>query len=286
MSSAAYSADIDFKHCVGAVNSLADLTSDFMKMDSNGELKILRNSSSMKTEGDSIIYSDFKLNLSSEKNKNGTKLVKATGLSDVEIFKVRYEKVEDGKPVGKIIGVDYSVKDKQDTHGEELSMSFNYRNGHCVPETTKKSIFGQKGKAGQFMIKSLAKALPSTRAWDLQKCKRLYDYIEKNKGLEACLTSSQELEQLASVMQYLVNPDNNSKNTANKIVKSMEKTQKNIDKAFQIYKDAKVYMDGCEESGYKDILSDKEYWQAIDKDKDDNSAIAIARERKTGTLSK
>ena len=258
MTSAAYSADIDYKHCMGAVNQLDDITGGYMEMDSAGKIKIKKNSNSLKTEGDSLVYSDY--NLVTSTDKKNSKVIKAEQLTDIESFKVRYESVEDGQPTGKIIGIDYSVKDKKNSSGGQLSMVFSYKNGHCIPNVMSKSVFGQKGKAGNFFIKAFAKVAPTTRGWNLYKCKRLYDYIEANKKLEVCLSSATELAKLGSVLNDLT--DTNP-GTATKQVKAIKKNEANIQEAFVIYSAAKAYQQGCEESGYKDILSDKDYWTAI-----------------------
>lgn len=274
MSSAAYSADMDYKHCMGAVNQLEGITGDFMEMNSEGIIKVKKGSGSMKTEGDSLVYTDYSLITSSDKKNPG--VVKAEKLTDIEIFKVRYESVEDGQPSGKIIGIDYSVKDKKNSSGGQLSMVFNYKNGHCIPSTTKKSVFGQKGKAGTFLINAFAKVAPTTRGWDLYKCKRLYDYVEANKKLEMCLSSATELAKLQSVMNDLT--DTNP-GTATKQLKVIEKTESDIKEAFVIYSAAKSYLQGCEESGYRDILSDKEYWtnisaESVNKNVEEKATLA------------
>ncbi len=258
LSSVAFSADVDYKHCMGAVNELAKVTDNFMQMDSAGKIKV-KDTSSMKTDGEAEIYTDFVITYPSDKKESKSKK-DDTALTDVESLRVRYEKAENGKPSGKIIGIDYTVKDKKYSHGGQLSMDFNYKNGHCVPNTTKKSVFGQKGKAGSFLINTLAKVVPTTRAWDLVKCKRLHDYVELNKKLEICLSSAAELEKLESVMNDLVDGKPLS---LSKHEKSIKDKQSNIDKAFATYSVAKIYMEGCDESGYKDILSDKQYWDAI-----------------------
>ncbi len=258
IATSAFSADIDYKHCMGALNALDAHTDNFMEMDSEGKIKIKRDTTSMKTEGDTAIYTDYTL-VPDKKTKN-SKSVKPANLADIEVFKVRYEKVENGQPAGKVIGIDYSVKDKKDSNGGQLSMDFSYKNGHCVPNTTKKSIFSHEGRVGNFFIKTLERVAPTSRSWDLVKCKELQDYIEANQQLEVCLNSAPELAKLETIIGDLkdkkVSNDNKEKRTAKKI-------ESNIKNAFSTYFSAKSYMDGCIASGYKDILSDKQYWEAI-----------------------
>ena len=260
MSSVAYSADVDYKHCMGAVNNLEGITANFMEMDNEGKIKIKRESSSLKTEGDTAIYTDYSLITAPDKKTKGAKAIKATSLADIEIFRVRYEKVDAGQPAGKIVGISYSVKDKKDSSGGQLSMDFSYKNGHCVPNTTKKSLFSHEGKVGNFFINTFEKLAPTSRSWDLNKCKQLHDYIETNKQLEVCLNSAPELVKLESIINDL---NDKKEATSKQEAKNIKKTESDMKKAFITYSAAKMYIEGCEQSGYKDILSDKGYWEAI-----------------------
>ena len=260
ISSVAHSADVDYKHCMGAVNSLEDITANFMEMDSEGKIKIKRESSSLKTEGDTAVYTDYSIVTAPDKKTKASKAIKATSLADIEIFRVRYEKVESGQPAGKIIGITYNVKDKKNSNGGQLAIDFSYKNGHCVPNTTKKSLFSHEGKVGNFFINTFEKIAPTSRSWDLDKCKQLHDYIETNKQLEVCLNSAPELIRLESIINDL----NDKKAVSDKKeIKSVKKAESDIKKAFVTYSAAKMYIEGCEQSGYKDILSDKAYWEAI-----------------------
>ena len=277
MSSVAYSADVDYKHCMGALNSLDGVAANFMEMDSEGKVKTKRETCSLKNECDNAVYTEFNLVTTPDKKNKNPNAIKATTLTDVEIFRVRYEKVEAGQPAGKVIGISYSVKDKKDTNGGQLAMDFSYKNGHCIPNTTKKSIYSHDGKVGNFFINTIEKLAPTSRSWDLNKCKQLYDYVEANKQLEVCLSSAPELVKLESIINDL----NDKKEIAGKNeAKAIKKAESGIKKAFATYSTAKMYIEGCEQSGYRDILSDKDYWEAI------NAAPAEASASESATVAK
>lgn len=244
--------EIDYKNCAGTLGELFSQTNKFAEMDSKGDFKINKESTSMEIRGNKIVYSSN----SGESKK----------FSDKETFEIEYENITEGKPVGKIKSVSYNMKDLKDLDNKRpgaMDISFEYKNGHCIPLV--KKVDNSAGLTGGLKLLykgALAMGDVSYGERDLYKCKELHDYMIYMKELEVCINSG---ERFAKLRQLTANVEANSGKKAEVI--NEKKYKKLTVESLDALKEAYQATSACGHSGYKEILDDKEFWKKIQDDK-------------------
>ena len=245
--------DVDYKHCASTMNEMLSSMNEFATMDDKGDFKIKPKASSMKNYGNSLGYKSFIM----QKNKKKYEAL------DEETFEVEYESLVDGKPVGKIKKVSYSMKNLKDIENKKpgaVDISFDFKNGQCIPQVTKYDSAAGLNPALKLMYKGMNKMseYADDGAKDLYKCKELHDYMKEIDDLKACRDIQTKLLKL----QQLVN------NVDAKLGKKPDEvSKKKIKESISAYTDvvgkAALASLSCSQSGYNEILSDDEYWKKV-----------------------
>ena len=226
---------------------------NFAAMDDKGELKIKPGAASMKTYGNSLGFKSFII----EKNK------KKHNVLDEETFEIEYESIVDGKPVGKIKKVSYfmnNLKDMENKKPGAVDISFDFKNGQCIPQVTKYDSAAGLSPALKLIYRGMNKMneYADSGAKDLYKCKELHDYMKEIDNLKACRDTQTKLLKL----EQLVN------NVDAKLGKKPDEvSKKKIKESIRAYTDvvgkATLASLSCSHSGYSEILSDDEYWKKV-----------------------
>lgn len=259
--------EADYKHCAGTLKALSGETNEFAEMNSQGEFKINRNASSMKVEGNKIIYSSFEQDKKTQKLKSDAKKDDQTQTINQETFEVEYENILEGKPIGKVKKISYNIKNVKDLDSKKpgaVDIAFDFKNGHCIPVV--KKIDYTAGLSGA--LKVFAKGAFKMSSYhngerDIYKCKELQDYIPEVDFVKSCMNSLEKLDKLKRLEQFVNNVEGKNEDMSSK------KIAKSLNKAFEIIGKAQTAINNCAFSGYMDVLSDDEFWKKVEA-KNDN----------------
>lgn len=260
-----FASEVNYNHCAQTMNSFKDTMNNFAEIGPQGDLKIKRHTKSMEITGNKVIYKIFDVDDKADKFNFSLSKTKSTKVVNNEEFVVEYEKVEDGKPLGKIKNISYEMKDlKFDPAGLNpgaVSVAFDYKNGHCVPNVKKLDHFAGAGLAVKTMMKIAdSKYSLMTGAKDLYKCKALEDYRSVLEELKTCMSAKDRIVELDKLVTELEADEGEKGKKFDE-----QKSKKEFLSAFDVVGRAYNAQTACAVSGYKDVLVDEKFWQDIRK---------------------
>ena len=257
--------EVNYNHCAETLNSLKDTMNNFAEVSPKGDLKLKRRTSSMEIKGNKVFYKSFDVDEKASKFNLGFSNSKSSKVVNNEEFVVEYEKVEDGKPLGKIKNISYEMKDlKFEESGLRpgaVSLDFDYKNGHCVPNVKKLDHLAGAG----FAVKTTMKIPDSkyslmTGAKDLYKCKALEDYRSVLEELKTCMSAQDKIVELDKLVTELEAQEGDKGKKFDE-----KKAKKEFLNAFDVVGRAFNAQTACAVSGYRDILVDEKFWKDIRK---------------------
>jgi len=257
--------EVNYNHCAETLNSLKDTMNNFAEVSPKGDLKLKRRTSSMEIKGNKVFYKSFDVDEKASKFNLGFSNSKSSKVVNNEEFVVEYEKVEDGKPLGKIKNISYEMKDlKFEESGLRpgaVSLDFDYKNGHCVPNVKKLDHLAGAGFAVKTMMKIAdSKYSLMTGAKDLYKCKALEDYRSVLEELKTCMSAQDKIVELDKLVTELEAQEGDKGKKFDE-----KKAKKEFLNAFDVVGRAFNAQTACAVSGYRDILVDEKFWKDIRK---------------------
>ena len=153
-----------------------------------------------------------------------------------------------------------NLKDMENKKPGAVDISFDFKNGQCIPQVTKYDSTAGLSPGLRLMFKGMNKMskYADDGAKDLYKCKELHDYMKEIDDLKACRDTQTKLLKL----EQLVN------NVDAKLGKKPDEvSKKKIKESISAYTDvvgkAALASLSCSQSGYNEILRDDEYWKKV-----------------------
>lgn len=260
-----YASSMDYSQCAKVVSNLGQLYNDsFVSMnEKTGEIEVHRGKGSMRTEGNNVIYNDYKQDVKI-KASNDVRVVTFKKMTDKEELILTYEKIEKGSAPEKLKSITYNFKDSSVTNGASFKVELHEKNGICVPETKSLDVFSGFGKVTRFLTTKVftkgTKAIFGAK--DIYKCRELYEELRAMDDLKNCMASAPKLQKLNQLTMGILFEDDKKAN-APISEKDKKEYEEKIKTAFQAYSSAEAAVNLCGLSGYAGVYENDAYWAKV-----------------------
>lgn len=259
-----YAEAVDYSKCAKVISNLEQFNNYLISMDKKtGEVEVRKGKSSMKVEGNDVIYTDFHVE-STSKNMNGVMVVTPKKLTDKEELILTYEKIEKGQAPEKLKSMTYTFKEGNVKQGGSFKIEFHEKNGMCVPEVKHLDIFSGFGKVARFFTNTLFGKITKATvgAKDIYKCRELQEELKAVESMKECMSSAPKLKKLHELTVGVALGDDKKANAKAREA-DIKEYEKKLNSAFQSYSVAQSALELCSFAGYKDVLEDDEYWAKV-----------------------